>query len=73
MRGIKPKSIIINKASCAVYIVKPEDFIIIGRTDKILLCSIILDFSKIKESDALRLQKTLLDLLGDNTPEGLSC
>jgi ABC-type phosphate/phosphonate transport system substrate-binding protein len=60
-------------ASCAVDIVKPEDFRIIGRTDKIPLCSVIIDLSKIKESDALRLQKALLDLSGDNTPEGLSC
>lgn len=59
-------------ASCAVDIAKPEDFTILGKTDNIPLCSVILDMSKVSEADALRLQKALLENSGENAPEGLS-
>ena len=58
-------------ASCAVDIVKPEDFRIIGQTEEMPLCSVILDMSKVSEADALRLQNALLEISGDNAPKGL--
>lgn len=58
-------------ASCAVDIVKPEDFRVIGQTEEIPLCSVILDMSKVSEADALRLQNALLEISGENAPKGL--
>lgn len=58
-------------ASCAVDVAKPEDFRIIGETEQMPLCSVILDMSKVDEADALRLQKALIELSGDNAPAGL--
>lgn len=58
-------------ASCAVDIVKPEDFRIIGQTEEIPLCSVILDMSKVSEADALRLQNALMEISGDNAPKSL--
>ncbi|MCK9303897.1 MAG: PhnD/SsuA/transferrin family substrate-binding protein [Bacteroidales bacterium] len=58
-------------ASCAVDVANPEDFSIIGETEQTPLCSVILDMSKVNESEALRLQKALLELSGDNAPAGL--
>jgi len=59
-------------ASCAVDLAKPEDFTIIGKTGQIPLCSVILDLSKVSEADALRLQRALIGISGDNAPVGLS-
>ncbi len=59
-------------ASCAVDIASPDDFTTIGTTEKIPLCSVILDMAKISEPDALRLQKALLEISGANAPKGLS-
>lgn len=58
-------------ASCAVDIAGPNDFKVIGETDKIPLCSVMLDMNKVSEADALRLQSALLEISGDNAPAGL--
>ena len=58
-------------ASCAVDIAKPEDFRIIGRTEKMPLCSVILDMNKVSENKALRLQKALIEISGDKSPESM--
>lgn len=59
----------VMSASCAVDVAQPEDFRIIGETEKMPLTSVILDMEKVNEADALRLQKALLALSGENTPE----
>ncbi len=56
-------------ADCAVDIAKPEDFRPIASTGKSPLTSVILDFGKISEKDALRLQRALISLSGENTPK----
>ncbi|MFA5850354.1 MAG: PhnD/SsuA/transferrin family substrate-binding protein [Bacteroidales bacterium] len=58
-------------ASCAVDFAQPDDFRVIGKTEEIPLCSVILDMSKISEADALRLQNALLDISGEGAPKGL--
>ncbi len=58
-------------ASCAVDVANPDDFRVIGKTEQIPLCSVILDISKIKEADALRFQKALLEISGEDVPVGL--
>ena len=58
-------------ASCAVDIAPPEDFRIIYETETMPLCSVILDMSKVSEADALRLQKALLEISGENAPASL--
>jgi ABC-type phosphate/phosphonate transport system substrate-binding protein len=58
-------------ASCAVDIAPPEDFRTIHETEQMPLCSVILDMSKVSEADALRLQKALLEISGDNAPASL--
>ncbi|PKO99940.1 MAG: hypothetical protein CVU13_00070 [Bacteroidetes bacterium HGW-Bacteroidetes-8] len=58
-------------ASCAVDFATPEEFRTIGVTEQIPLCSVILDMSKVSESDALRLQKALLEISGENVPASL--
>lgn len=59
-------------ASCAVDIASADDFRIIGETDKFPLCSVVLDMNKVSEADAMRLQKALLEISGDNAPKGLA-
>ncbi len=58
-------------ASCAVDFAKPDDFRVIGQTEEIPLCSVILDMSKVSEADALRLQNALIAVSGENAPKGL--
>jgi len=58
-------------ASCAVDVVKPDDFRTIGQTEQMPLCSVILDMSRISEQDALRLQNALIGISGDNAPKSL--
>ena len=58
-------------ASCAVDFAKPEDFRVIAETEKMPLCSVILDMAKVSEADALRLQNALLEISGENAPKGL--
>lgn len=58
-------------ASCAVDIAKPEDFRIIGETETMPLTSVILDMDKISKEDAMRLQKALLELSNDKSPESM--
>ena len=58
-------------ASCAVDFATPEEFRTIGVTEQIPLCSVILDMSKVSEADALRLQKALIEISGDNAPASL--
>ena len=61
----------VMSASCAVDIAKPENFRILGATEKIPLTSVILDMSKVNEKDALRLQKALLAVSGKKSPESM--
>lgn len=56
-------------ATCAVDIAKPSDFRIISETEKMPLTSVILDFNKVGEADALRLREALLALSGVNAPK----
>lgn len=58
-------------ASCAVDLAPPSDFKIIYETETMPLCSVILDMSKVSEADALRLQRALLEISGDNAPLSL--
>ena len=60
-------------ASCAVDVASEDNFKVIGKTEKSPICSVILDMAKVNESDALRLQKALLDLSGDNSLKSLHC
>jgi ABC-type phosphate/phosphonate transport system substrate-binding protein len=59
-------------ADCAVDMVKPEDFRQIAVTEKIPLTSVILDFGKVSENDAARLQDALLEVSKQNIPEFIS-
>lgn len=59
----------VMSASCAVDIASADDFRVIETTEKIPLCSVILDMDKVKREDALRLQKALLKLSGVNSPK----
>jgi len=56
-------------ASCAVDIANPEDFRTIGQTEKMPLTSVIIDFDRVSEADAIRFQKALLKISGKNSPE----
>lgn len=58
-------------ASCAVDIAHPDDFRTIYETETMPLCSVILDMSKVSDANALRLQKALLEISGDNAPASL--
>lgn len=58
-------------ASCAVDIAGPNDFKVIGESEKTPLCSVMLDMNKVSEADALRLQSALLEISGENAPEDL--
>ncbi|MCZ4695958.1 phosphate/phosphite/phosphonate ABC transporter substrate-binding protein [Ancylomarina euxinus] len=61
----------VMKASCAVDVASEDDFRIIGETEKIPLCSVIMDMAKISEADALRLQNALLAVSGKKSEESL--
>jgi ABC-type phosphate/phosphonate transport system substrate-binding protein len=61
----------VMKASCAVDIASPDDFRIIGETERMPLCSVILDLDKVSDADALRLQAALLDISGKKSPESM--
>ncbi len=58
-------------ASCAVDVASEDDFRIIGQTEKMPLCSVILDMKKVSKADAMRLQNALLALSGEKSPEGM--
>ncbi len=58
-------------ASCAVDVADPEDFRVIGETERTPLTSVILDMNKVSKEDALRLQNALLALSGANSPESM--
>jgi ABC-type phosphate/phosphonate transport system substrate-binding protein len=58
-------------ASCAVDFAEPEDFKTIAKTPEIPLTSLLLDMKKTSPDKALRLQKALLSLTGDQVPEDL--
>jgi ABC-type phosphate/phosphonate transport system substrate-binding protein len=58
-------------ADCAVDVAKPDDFRIIGTTAKTPLTSVILDFRRVSEKDALRLQRALLAITWEITPKTL--
>jgi len=61
----------VMKASCAVDVANEDDFHIIGETEKIPLCSVILDMAKVSGADALRLQNALLAVSGKKSEESL--
>ena len=48
-----------------------DDFRSIGATEKMPLCSVILDMAKVSEADALRLQNALTDISGKKSPESM--
>ncbi len=58
-------------AGCAADLGKEEDFRIIAKTDEIPLCSVIVDRLRVSDAEALRLQKALLELSGENAPKSL--
>lgn len=58
-------------ADCAVDFAKPEDFRILGKTEKIPLTSVILDGNKVSSADQDRLEKALLGLSEKGAPESL--
>lgn len=59
------------QASCAVDVASEDDFRTIGYTEKMPLCSVILDMAKISEADALRLQNALLAVSGKKSMESM--
>lgn len=61
----------VMNASCAVDVASEEDFRIVGETEKMPLCSVILDMKKVDRSDAMRFKNALLELSNENTPEGM--
>lgn len=58
-------------ADCAVDFAKPEDFRIIGSTEKIPLTSVLVDANKVPESDRARLQAALLAVAQVGTPDSM--
>jgi ABC-type phosphate/phosphonate transport system substrate-binding protein len=58
-------------ADCAVDFAKPEDFRILGTTERIPLTSLLLDMNKVDAAAAERVQQALLALSGAQTPETL--
>ena len=56
-------------ASCIVDIASPDDFRTIGETERMPLCSVVLNMDKVSEADALRLQNALLEISKTNLPE----
>ena len=61
----------VMSASCAVDVASEDDFRIIGETEKMPLCSVILDMNKISKADAMRFQNALLALSKEKSPEGM--
>lgn len=61
----------VMKASCAVDVVNEEDFRIVGKTERLPLCSVILDMSKVSKADALRLQNALWNVSGEKLKESM--
>ena len=61
----------VMEASCAVDVASEDDFRIVGETEKTPLTSVILDMDKISKEDAMRLQKALLNLSNENSPESM--
>lgn len=61
----------VMSASCAVDVASEDDFRVIGETEKMPLCSVVLDRKKISKEDAMRFQKALLALSKDKAPEGM--
>jgi ABC-type phosphate/phosphonate transport system substrate-binding protein len=61
----------VMSASCAVDVASEEDFRVIGETEKMPLCSVVIDRKKISKEDAMRFQKALLALSKDKSPEGM--
>lgn len=61
------------QASCAVDVASEDDFRTIGHTEKMPLCSVILDMARVSEADALRLQNALLAVSGKKSAESLLC
>lgn len=61
----------VMSASCAVDVASEDDFRVIGETEKMPLCSVVLDRKKISKEDAMRFQKALLALSKDKSPEGM--
>ncbi len=59
------------EASCAVDVASEDDFRTIGHTEKMPLCSVILDMSKVSGADALRLQAALLEVSGEKSMESM--
>jgi ABC-type phosphate/phosphonate transport system substrate-binding protein len=59
------------KADCAVDLAEESDFRTIVETERMPLCSVILDMAKVSEADALRLQNALLAVSGKNAPESM--
>jgi ABC-type phosphate/phosphonate transport system substrate-binding protein len=55
-------------ADCAVDMVDPDDFREVATTQKSPLTSVILDFGKISDADALRLRTALLEIKEDEIP-----
>jgi len=58
-------------ASCAVDFAKPEDFKTIAETPEMPLTSVMLDMHKVSTTDAIALQKALLEISGEKTPADL--
>jgi len=58
-------------ADCAVEMVEPDEFREVAVTQKIPLTSVILDFGKISDEDALRLREALLEIKGEMIPDFL--
>lgn len=56
-------------ADCAVDFTKPENFRILGASEKIPLTSVMLDMKKVSSADAARLKQALLAVSGDKMPK----
>ncbi|MCT4586630.1 MAG: phosphate/phosphite/phosphonate ABC transporter substrate-binding protein [Carboxylicivirga sp.] len=59
----------VMEASCAVDVANPDDYRIIGETSETPLTSLIIDRDKVSKENAMRLQKALLSLSNENSPE----
>ena len=61
----------VMSASCAVDVANEEDYRVVGETEKMPLCSVILDMKKVERSDAMRFKNALLALSKEKSPEGM--
>lgn len=58
-------------ADCAVDFASPEDFRILGRTERIPLTSVLIDSGKVAVTDRVRLQAALLRITAEGAPESM--